>query len=153
MIRILVVDDLEMKVAHLRRVFSVADPEGKCEIVLPITPRTDESGAPDDRATVLDFLNRESGRIKEFKIIFQDKNLAGVKGAELVPEYRKRGYDGPIILYTASHWNWYQDHAPLDKQQGFTDVFPWGDEMEREQIAFVRRYLHPTAADTRFQKK
>lgn len=151
--RILVVDDLEMKVARLRQIFSIVDPEGRYEFVLPITPRATETGTCDDGATVLGFLSREGGRIKEFSIIFQDKNLAQIKGADLIPQYRKHGYEGPIILYTASPWSWYQEHAPFDKQQGFTDVFPWGEELEREQVAFIRRYLNPTAADTRFQKK
>lgn len=144
MARILLVDDQESKVDKLQELVSKLDPLGHNHtLITPITPRESGNIDHDDHVTVLDFLNRTG--IKNIDIIFQDINLGrGFEGKELIPEYRARGYRGPIIAYTATKFESLAIYELTEKghqAQGFTSTFPWGDKLEAEQIEFMRDLL------------
>src|SRR5574341_1685150 len=136
--KILVVDDLKTKTDTLADLVKKLDPEGKnFELVMPITPRTSEQDCADE-SRIIDSLNGTPD-LNIYAAIIQDKNLGDCKGYELLREYRKRNYKGPIILFTASDWSWYKDDAKHDIARGFTDVFPWNTS-EQEQLDFLKKY-------------
>ncbi|MFH1133766.1 MAG: hypothetical protein V1735_04695 [Nanoarchaeota archaeon] len=138
MSKVLIVDDSVSKVGTLFALFRELDSGKRYELVTAIEPRA-ECGDHDDRGTVLRFL--DAGGLEDVVAIFQDKNLSGVEGHELAREYLRRGFQGPIIQFTASDWNWYQADARFQLNLGYTAVFPWGEDVRPEQVRFMLEHF------------
>ncbi len=132
---ILVVDDSKQKIEKLSELIRKFDANRNlCKITAPELKYERE----DNREKVIQFLDSLAD-INIFAVIFQDKN-AGFYGPAFLDEYKRRGYKGSIIMFTASDWSWYKEDAKHDIERGFTDVFPWNTP-EQEQLSFLRKYL------------